>query len=162
MNVSVGRSSGKEYCKLVVEDFHGTASAMVFGDQWLETRGLFAEDAPVLIEGQVSANSRDEENPPIFVDSVRLLQGVDASGGVAVCIELREGDEARPGEFTSVREVLTSSPGEEVLYLRWHPEGNGVEPPMLASSSLRVEPSAALLADLRALLGRERVHLIRR
>jgi DNA polymerase-3 subunit alpha len=162
MNVSVGRSSGKEYCKLVVEDFHGTASAMVFGDQWQETRGLFAEDAPVLIEGQVSANSRDEENPPIFVDSVRLLQTVDASGGVAVCIELREGDEARPGEFTSVREVLKSSPGEGALYLRWHPEGNGVEPPMLASSSLRVAPSAALLADLRALLGRERVHLIRR
>jgi len=161
MNVNVGRSSGKEYCKLTVEDFHGTASAMVFGDQWQETKGLFAEDAPVLIEGQVSANSRDEENPPIFVDSVRLLQGVNASGGVAVCIELREGDDAHPGEFASVREVLESSPGEGALYLRWHPEGNGVEPPILASRSLRVAPSAALLADLRALLGRESVHLIR-
>ena len=161
MSVSVGRSSGKEYCKLTVEDFHGTASAMVFGDQWQETRGLFAEDAPVLIEGQVSANSRDEENPPIFVDSVRLLKSVDASAEVAVCIELREGDEGRSGEFQNVREVLETSPGEGTLYLRWHPEGNGVEPPLLASSSLRVAPSAALLADLRALLGRERVHLIR-
>ena len=161
MSVNVGRSSGKEYCKLTVEDFHGTASAMVFGDVWLETRGLFAEDAPVLIEGMVSANSRDEENPPIFVDSVRLLQGLDASGGVAVCIDLREGDEAHPGEFRSVRQVLEASPGAGALYLRWHPEGNGVEPPMLASSTLRVEPSAALLADLRALMGRERVHLIR-
>ena len=161
MNVNVGRSSGKEYCKLTVEDFHGTAAAMVFGDVWQETKGMFAEDAPVLIEGQVSGNSRDEENPPIFVDSVRLLKRVDASGGIAVCIELREGDEAHPGEFKNVREVLASSPGDGALYLKWHPEGNGVEPPMLASSSLKVEPSAALLADLRALLGRERVHLIR-
>jgi len=161
MNVNVGRSSGKEYCKLTVEDFHGTAGAMVFGDVWQETKGLFAEDAPVLIEGQVSGNSRDEENPPIFVDSVRLLKSVDASGGIAVCIELREGDEAQPGEFKNVREVLASSPGDAALYLKWHPEGNGVTPPMLASSSLRVEPSAALLADLRALLGRGRVHLIR-
>jgi DNA polymerase-3 subunit alpha len=161
LNASVGRSSGKEYCKLTVEDFHGTAAAMVFGDVWQETRGLFAEDAPVLIEGQVSANSRDEENPPIFVDSVRLLQSVDVSGGIAVCIDLREGDEARPGEFKSVRQVLASSPGDGALYLRWHPEGNGVEPPLLASSSLRVTPSATLLADLRALLGSERVHLIR-
>ena len=161
LSASVGRSSGKEYCKLTVEDFHGTAAAMVFGDVWQETKGLFAEDAPVLIEGQVSANSRDEENPPIFVDSVRLLQSVDVSGGIAVCIELREGDDAHPGEFRSVREVLASSPGDGALYLRWHPEGNGVEPPLLASSSLRVAPSPALLADLRALLGRERVHLIR-
>jgi DNA polymerase-3 subunit alpha len=161
MSVNVGRSSGKEYCKLTVEDFHGTAGAMVFGDVWQDTKGLFAEDAPVLIEGQVSGNSRDEENPPIFVDSVRLLKSVDASGGIAVCIELREGDEPHPGEFKNVREVLASSPGDGALYLKWHPEGNGVTPPMLASSSLRVEPSAALLADLRALLGRERVHLIR-
>ena len=161
MNVNVSRSSGKEYCRLTVEDFHGTASAMVFGDVWQETRGLFAEDAPVLIEGTVSANSRDEENPPIFVDSVRLLQGMDAAGGIGVCIEIREGDEAHPGEFDSVREVLAASPGDGALYLKWHPEGNGVEPPLLASRSLKVEPSAALLADLRALLGRERVHLIR-
>ena len=54
MNVNVGRSSGKEYCKLTVEDFHGTAAAMVFGDVWQDTKGMFAEDAPVLIEGQVS------------------------------------------------------------------------------------------------------------
>jgi hypothetical protein len=86
---------------------------------------------------------------------------VDVSGGIAVCIDLREGDEARPGEFKSVRQVLASSPGDGALYLRWHPEGNGVEPPLLASSSLRVTPSATLLADLRALLGSERVHLIR-
>jgi len=161
MNVNVGRSSGKEYCRLTVEDFHGTASAMVFGDVWQDTKGLFAEDAPVLIEGQVSANSRDEENPPIFVDSVRLLKAVDAGGGIAVCIDLREGDEAHPGEFKSVREVLAASPGEGALYLRWHPEGNGAKPPLLASSTLKVTPSPGLLADLRALLGRERVHLIR-
>jgi DNA polymerase-3 subunit alpha len=138
MSVNVGRSSGKE-----------------------DVRGLFAEDVPVLIEGTVSGNSRDEENPPIFVDSVRLLEDVHRSGGVAVCIELREGDEAQPGEFRSVREVLETSPGEGNLYLRWRSEGNGGEPPMLASRSLRVTPSAGLLADLRTLLGSERVHLIR-
>jgi DNA polymerase-3 subunit alpha len=161
MSVNVGRSSGKEYCRLTVEDFHGTAAAMVFGDVWRDVRGLFAEDVPVLIEGTVSGNSRDEENPPIFVDSVRLLEDVHRSGGVAVCIELREGDEAQPGEFRSVREVLETSPGEGNLYLRWRSEGNGGEPPMLASRSLRVTPSAGLLADLRTLLGSERVHLIR-
>jgi DNA polymerase-3 subunit alpha len=161
MDVRVSRNSGKEWCRLTVEDFHGTADALVFGDVWTEVRGLFTEDAPVLIEGMVSGNSRDDENPPIFVDSVRLLKEMNAGGLVGVCIDLREGDEAHPGEFRSVRELLEASPGEGALYLRWHPDGNGVEPPLLASKSLRVMPSPGLLADLRALLGRERVHLIR-
>ena len=47
-------------------NYQRPASAMVTGDVWLETRGLLAEDAPVLIEGHVSGNSRDEDNPPIF------------------------------------------------------------------------------------------------
>ena len=161
MNVNVGRSSGKEYCRLTLEDFHGTATAMVFGEVWAEHKGLFAEDSPVLIEGTVSGNSRDDENPPIFVDSVRQLKELHGSGQVGVCIELWEGDEAHPGEFGSVRELLEASPGESALFLRWHPDGNGVEPPLLASTSLRVTPSAGLLAELRALLGSERVHLIR-
>ncbi len=161
MDVRVSRNSGKEWCRLTVEDFHGTADALVFADRWAEFKGLFYEDAPVLIEGTVSGNSRDEQNPPIFIDSVRLLQDLSLSGRVGVCIELRQGDETHPGEFVSVRQVLEASPGEGALYIRWHPAGNGNEPPLLSSTSLRIAPSADLVADLRALLGRERVRLIR-
>jgi hypothetical protein len=46
--------------------------------------------------------------------------------------------------------------------IRWKPlGGNGSEPPLLASQTLRVAPNADLLAELRALLGSDRVHLIR-
>ena len=162
MEARVSRRSGKEWCRLTVEDFHGTAHALVFGDVWAQVRGLFTEDAPVLIEGTVSGNSRDEENPPIFVDSVRLLYELHESGQIGICIDLHEGEEAHPGEFTAVRKVLEGSPGEGPLYLRWRSRGgNGSEPPLLASKTLRVLPSAGLLAELRALLGREQVHLVR-
>ncbi|MGI9038633.1 MAG: DNA polymerase III subunit alpha, partial [Gemmatimonadota bacterium] len=58
MDVRVSRKSGKEWCRLSIEDFHGTAEALVFGDTWAATRDMFAEDLPVVIEGTVSGSSR--------------------------------------------------------------------------------------------------------
>jgi hypothetical protein len=82
-----------------------------------------------------------------------------------VCIELKQGMECAPDEFTRVREVLESSPGPGPVLVRWRPEGsngNGSsgETPTLVSS-LGVSPDAGLLSDLRALLGGDRVHLTR-
>ncbi|MDH3296743.1 MAG: DNA polymerase III subunit alpha [Gemmatimonadota bacterium] len=167
MDVRVSRKTGKEWCRLTLEDYHGTADALVFGDVWATTRDLFAEDLPVLIEGTVSGNSRDEEDPPIFVDSVLRLKDLGASGQIGVCIELTQGEHVPDGEFARVRKALEAAPGPGVVLLRWRPAGgnggNGstdTEPPVL-KSRLRVEPSARLLADLRTLVGGDRVHLTR-
>jgi DNA polymerase-3 subunit alpha len=164
MDVRVSRKNGKEWCRLTLEDFHGTAEALVFGDVWASTRDLFAEDLPVMIEGTVSGNSRDEEDPPIFVDSVMRLKDVGASGEIGVCIDLARGEDVRDGEFSRVREVLEAAPGPGPVLLAWQAsEGNGstgTEATRLVSK-LRVEPSARLLADLRALVGGDRVHLTR-
>jgi DNA polymerase-3 subunit alpha len=162
LDVLVSRKNGKEYCRLTLEDFFGTAGALVFNEVWTAHRDLLSEDLPVLLEGTVSANSRDEENPPIFVDSVRPLSELSDSGQIGICIELRQGDSVPAGEFDRVRSVLESSPGPGPLLIRWKPSGeNGSEPPLLASQTLRVAPNADLLAELRALLGSDRVHLIR-
>jgi DNA polymerase-3 subunit alpha len=162
LDVLVSRKNGKEYCRLTLEDFFGTAGALVFNEVWTAHRDLLSEDLPVLLEGTVSANSRDEENPPIFVDSVRPLSELSDSGQIGICIELRQGDTVPAGEFDRVRTALESSPGPGPLLIRWKPSGdNGSEPPLLASQTLRVAPNAGLLAELRALLGSDRVHLIR-
>jgi len=161
LDVKVSKS-GNEYCRLTLEDFHGTADALVFKEVWTSHRDLLSEDLPVLIEGTVSANSRDDENPPIFVDSVRRLSELSDSGQIGICIELRQEDSVPSGEFDRVRKALESCPGPGPLLIRWKPSGqNGSEPPLLASQTLRVAPSADLLAELRALFGRDRVHLIR-
>jgi DNA polymerase-3 subunit alpha len=162
LDVLVSRKNGKEYCRLTLEDFFGTAGALVFNEVWTAHRDLLSEDLPVLLEGTVSASSRDEENPPIFVDSVRPLSELSDSGQIGICIELRQEDSVSTGEFDRVRTALENSPGPGPLLLRWKPSGeNGSEPPLLASQTLRVAPSADLLAELRALLGSDRVHLIR-
>lgn len=167
MDVRVSRKTGKEWCRLTLEDYHGTAQGLVFGDAWATMREMFAEDLPVLIEGTVSGSSRDEEDPPIFVDSVQRLKDMGATGQIGVCLELTQGEHIDDSEFARIREALESAPGPGPVLLRWRQAGdsggNGsmdTEPPVLVSS-LRVAPSAHLLADLRALVGGERVHLTR-
>lgn len=160
MEVRVSRRDGREWCRLTLEDFHGTATALAFGEVWLEHRPLLAQDAPVLVVGTVSGNSRDEDDPPIFIDSVRPLSEVRAEGRVGICIELRPGDGVAPEAFGRVRKLVEGSPGSGPLLVRWRGEGNGGAP-LLASETLRVAPTAGLLAELRSLLGSERVRLVR-
>lgn len=167
MDVRISRKNGKEWCRLTLEDYHGTAQGLAFGEVWGSTRDLFVDDLPVLIEGTVSGSSRDEEDPPIFVDSVQRLKDLSATGQIGLCLELTQGEQVADHEFARVREALESAPGPGPVLLRWRPAGdnggNGsmdTEPPVLVSS-LRVAPSATLLADLRALVGGDRVHLTR-
>ncbi|MDT8435893.1 MAG: DNA polymerase III subunit alpha [Gemmatimonadota bacterium] len=162
LDVRVSRKSGAEYGRVTVEDFHGTADALAFGETWAAAREILAEDTPVLIEGTVSGNSRDEENPPIFIDSVRRLSELNESGRIGVCIEMRREETAPEFDFGRVRAVLQRSPGPAPLLLRWSGGTSpDAEPVRLVSRSLRVAPNAELLAELRALLGSERVHLMR-
>jgi DNA polymerase-3 subunit alpha len=160
-DVRTSRRDGREWGKLSVEDFHGTASALVFGDTWQQYRDVLTQDAPVLLSGRVSGRSRDEEDPPIFVDSARSLVDVRASGQVGVRIDLRPGDDLPAGTFRHVRQLLEEAPGKGPLYVVWHADGNGDGSPLLASRSLHVAPSPDLLAELRSLLGRDRVRFSR-
>jgi DNA polymerase-3 subunit alpha len=159
-DVRTSRRSGQEFGRLTLEDYHGTATGLVFGDAWQDHRRLLVQDAPVLVEGRVSGRSRDEDDPPIFVDSARRLSEIRTSGRVAVCIELGRADDLDPEVFGEVRRRLEASPGQGPVYVDWrngNEGGNGAGPTRLASRTLQVEPSRDLLEDLRALLGRERV-----
>jgi len=156
-DVRTARRDGREFGRLTLEDYQGTATGLVFGESWEEHKPLLTQDAPVLVTGQVSDRSRDEEDPPIFVDSARRLSEVQASGRVAVCIELGAGNELEPGVFGEVRRRLEEHPGNGPVYVLWSNGGEGPRPARLASRSLQVEPSRELLDDLRAILGRERV-----
>jgi len=160
-SVRTARRDGREWARLTLEDFHGTATAMAFGDTWLDNRELLTDDLPVLITGTVSGNSRDDDDPPMFIDSVQPLAAVRAGGGVGILIELCEGDGLETGAFEQVRQLLESCPGPGPLFVEWQRSGNGGSArPRFASRSLRVAPNASLVTDLRTLLG-DRVKLVR-
>ena len=174
-SVRTARKDGREWARLTIEDFHGTATTLVFGDVWQKNRGLLTDDRPVLIAGTVSGNSRDDDDPPIFLDSVRPLADVRDEGQVGILIELREDDPLEPGAFGKARALIEASPGRGPLYLDVKaggsqenggangdlggPEGDG-RPSRFKSATLRVAPTPSLVEELRALLGGSGVRLV--
>ena len=174
-SVRRARKDGREWARLTIEDFHGTATTLVFGDLWQKHRDLLTDDRPVLITGTVSGSSRDEDDPPIFLDSVQPLAEVPEGGQVGVLIELREATPPDAEAFAKVRTLLEKSPGRGRFYVQWRTEAkpgeeataaaNGhsaeVPPsPRFKSRTLRVAPTDALITKLQALMGGE-VRLVR-
>jgi DNA polymerase-3 subunit alpha len=160
-SVRTSRRDGREWCRLTIEDYHGTSTGLAFGDVWIEYRDLLSPGHPILLKGSVSGRSRDEEDPPIFVDAVQALVDVRASGEIGVCIELRKDEKLEPGAIEKLRGILANSPGNAPLFISWRAGGgNGSEPPMLTSQSFAVSPSRSFLRELRELVGDDRVRLI--
>ena len=87
----ISKKTGKEYARLVLEDFHGTAEAIVFPEAWAKLNQAILPDAALLLTGGYSDRDRGEDRAPFIVESARPLAGArgDRGGGaepaVAAC-----------------------------------------------------------------------------
>ncbi|HEY2025923.1 MAG TPA: hypothetical protein VGG78_02880, partial [Gemmatimonadaceae bacterium] len=159
----ISKRSGAEFARLTVEDFSGSSEVLVFPESW----GLLADrvrsDVPVLMKGGYSKRDQDAESPTFIVETVTPFAELRLNGQVSIAIELAMGDALTTDVMGDVRAVIdahaTSHAGAPPLELRWS-DGNGVRA-RLKSRSLRLAATQAALTDLRALLGTERVRLVR-
>ena len=86
----ISKKSGKEYARITIEDFHGTAEAIVFPEAWAKLNQVIHADAAMLLTGGYSAARprrgsgavRDRSRPrPGRDGSVRFARGGDSLGG---------------------------------------------------------------------------------
>ena len=159
----LSKRSGAEFARLTVEDFSGSSEVLVFPESW----GLLADrvrsDVPVLMKGGYSKRDQDADSPTFIVESVTPFAELRLNGQVSIAIELALGDALTAEIMGDVRAVIdahaTPHSGAPPLELRWN-DGNGTRA-RLKSRSLRLAATQAALTDLRALLGPERVRLVR-
>ena len=159
----ISKRSGAEFARLTVEDFSGSSEVLVFPESW----GLLADrirgDVPVLMKGGYSKRDQDAESPTFIVESVTPFAELRLNGQVSIAIELQLGESLAPEAMQDVRAVVdahaTAHSGAPPLELRWN-DGNGTRA-RLRSRSLRLAATQAALTDLRALLGNDRVRLVR-
>ena len=160
------RRDSSEWGKITIEDFHGTTTVLAFGEAWQRAKGVLVQDAAVLLRGTVSNRERDEEDPPIFLDTAESLGAVGESGKIALAIELPPGTEVERQVFERAREILSAHPGPAPVEI-WIGNGAGDreegagEPPRLRSRTLRVAPEREALSQLRELFGPAHVRLVR-
>lgn len=157
------RKTGAEYARLTLEDFHGTAEAIVFPEAWARLNAVIRPDAVLLLAGGHSPRDRGEETAPFIVDAVQQLDGLMASGAIGLRLSWGPNDAPPPDSARAVAALCAAHPGPAPVLIEWS-EGNGGgngHTAKFRSRTLRVDAADDLLAALRDLLGREHVQLVK-
>ena len=160
----ISKKTGAEYARLTLEDFHGTAEALVFPEAWAKLNEVIRTDRALLLSGSHSARDRGEEQAPFIVEAAQPLDDLKASGAIGVA--LRWSPDAPVDATRAVAALCAAHPGPAPVLLEWSDE-DGARPltpgevARLRSRSLRVDAADDLLAALRELVGPDRVHLVR-
>lgn len=155
----ISKKTGKEYARLVLEDFHGTGEAIVFPDSWAQLNQTITEDACLLLTGGYSNRDRGEDRAPFVVESAKPLTEFRRTGAVALALRWAVPRPPAPADMQAIAAVCTDHPGPAPIYIEWS-DGNG-EAARLRSRSLRVSPDEDLIHALRTLLGADAVRLVK-
>jgi len=179
----ISKKTGAEYARLTLEDFHGTAEALVFPEAWAKLNDVIRADRALLLAGSYSGRDRDEEQAPFIVETAQALDELKASGAIGIALRWSPGAPPPPDAARAAAALCAAHPGPAPVLVEWEEaEGNGGgsggSVPGLApgvganpgrepgvtrfrSRSLRVDAADDLVVALRALLGPDHVHLVR-
>lgn len=155
----ISKKSGKEYARIVLEDFHGTAEAIVFPESWARLNQTIVEDAAVLLTGGYSTRDRGEDRVPFVVESARPLADLRRSGAIGIALTWSTPGAPEPALLRSAAAVCAGHPGPAPVYIEWS-DGNG-EAVRLRAKGMRVEPDAEFVHALRSLLGTDAVRYVK-
>src|SRR5213596_761972 len=174
----ISKKTGAEYARLTLEDFHGTAEALVFPEAWAKLNEVIRTDRALLLAGSYSGRDRDEEQEPFIVETAQALDELKASGAIGIALRWSPGAPPPPDATRAVAALCAAHPGPAPVLVEWEPHppspspqsgegerwsegGNGGSAGRLRSRTLRVDAADDLVVALRALLGPDHVHLVR-
>ncbi|HEX5385103.1 MAG TPA: DNA polymerase III subunit alpha [Gemmatimonadales bacterium] len=155
----ISKKTGKEYARLVLEDFHGTAEAIVFPEAWAKLNQTIQPDAALLLTGGYSARDRGEDRAPFVVEDARPLEELKESGAVGLSLRWRAPSAPASAALKAAAALCEAHRGPIPVYIEWS-DGNG-EAVRLRSRRLRVAAGDDLLRALRDLLGHDAVHYVK-
>jgi DNA polymerase-3 subunit alpha len=137
---------GKAWASATLEDLAGGVEVLFFPNTYELVGQWVAEDAIVVVRGRVD---RREEQPRLIAMDMSLPD-VSVKEGARPVVLAMPATRCTPPLVEKLREVLASHPGPAEVQVKLV---NGSRATLLRVGQLRVEPSTALMADLKALLG---------
>jgi DNA polymerase-3 subunit alpha len=137
---------GRGWASATLEDLGGAVEVMFFPNTYELVGQYIAEDAIVLVRGRV--DRRDDQPRLMAMDlSIPDITTPDTVKPVVVALPQSR---CTPPLVDRLKEVLVSHPGPAEVHVRLT---NGTKATVLRLAPMRVAPSTALMADLKALLG---------
>jgi DNA polymerase-3 subunit alpha len=155
----ISKKTGAEYARLTLEDFHGTAEALVFPNTWSRLSDVIQPDTALLLTGSYSPRDRGEERAPFIIDDAQPLEELRSAGAIGVELCWRSGDGPNSDSARALAALCAAHPGQAPVFVEWS-DGNGTTARM-RSKSLRVEVSEDLLGALRETIGTDHVRLVK-
>jgi DNA polymerase-3 subunit alpha len=139
--------AGAPWASALLEDLEGSIEVMFFPATYAQVALTLTEDAVVAVKGRTDA--RDDTVKLIASDITVLNTDVEAARGPVVVTVAPA--RCTPPLVERLRDVLATHPGTTEVHLRLV---NGTRSHVLRlGEGFRVAPSAALMGDLKALLG---------
>jgi DNA polymerase-3 subunit alpha len=148
---SVVRKTTKKsdpYAVITLEDLEGTLQVMVFPAAYQSAAAVLVEDSVVLVRGRIRREGDDAVKLMALDVTVPDLARGANSGPVIISVPTLR---VTPPVVDQLKEVLATHPGAAEVHLRLQSAGRTMV--MRLDERLRVTPTPALMADLKALLG---------
>ncbi len=137
---------GRAWASATLEDLDGAVEVLFFPNTYELVGQYIAEDAIVVIRGRV--DRRDEQPRLMAMDlSIPDTSAPDVSKPIVLALPPSR---CTPPLVERLKEVLSSHPGGAEVHLKLV---NGAKSTLLRLGPVRVAPTTALMADLKALLG---------
>ncbi len=155
----ISKKTGAEYARLILEDFHGTAEALVFPNTWNKLSQVIVLDAVLVLTGSYSPRDRGEDRAPFIVDAAQPLAELRANGAVGLQVRWRTGCGPDPDGARALAALCVAHPGPAPVYVEWS-DGNGTTA-VMRSRRVRVDLSEELITALQDLLGTDQVRLVK-
>jgi DNA polymerase-3 subunit alpha len=137
---------GRAWASATLEDLDGAVEVLFFPNTYELVGQYIAEDAIVVVRGRI--DRRDDQPRVMAMDlSIPDISTPDASRPVVLALPPSR---CTPPLVERLKEVLISHPGTAEVHLKLV---NGGRSTLLRLGPVRVAPTTALMADLKALLG---------
>jgi len=137
---------GRAWASATLEDLDGAVEVLFFPNTYELVGQYIAEDAIVVVRGRV--DRRDDQPRLMAMDlSIPDTSAPDVSKPVILALPPSR---CTPPLMERLKEVLSSHPGAAEVHLKLL---NGGQSTLLRLGPVRVAPTTALMADLKALLG---------
>jgi len=137
---------GRSWASATLEDLGGAVEVLFFPNTYELVGQYVAEDAIVVVRGRV--DRRDD--PPRLMAMDLSIPDISAPDTVKPVVVALPQSRCTPPLVDRLKEVLASHPGPAEVHVRLL---SGSRATTLRLSPMRVAPTSALMADLKALLG---------
>jgi len=139
---------GELYAVITVEDLEGSVEVLVFPSQYQLSSTVLVEDSIVTVKGHVSRGRDEAMQLKAAEITVPDLSRGALSGPIVISMPAVR---VTAPVVDQLKDVLVTHPGVAEVHLRLQSAGRTMV--MRLDPGLRVTPSPALMADLKALLG---------